>query len=183
MEGGIRMEFKVHNTKIIVIKGDITTFKGDAIVNSAHTSLLKGSGICGVIYKKAGVKNLYDFFNGKTISYGESILSPAFKLDCKYIIHTSAPKWENEENCIHKLENCYKSIIGICENMKIESLAIPCIGMGIYGTPINIGVKVAIDTVLNYMSKESSLKYIYFVCYNDLFEQMYNKYLSINYKV
>ena len=38
--------------KIAVVMGDITAFEDEAIVNSANRSLLKGSGLCKVIYEK-----------------------------------------------------------------------------------------------------------------------------------
>ena len=44
--------------KIAVVMGDITAFEDEAIVNSDNRSLIKGSGLCKVIYEKAGAATL-----------------------------------------------------------------------------------------------------------------------------
>ena len=42
------------NPKIEILISDITKISADAIVNSANTALIKGSGICKAIYEKTG---------------------------------------------------------------------------------------------------------------------------------
>ena len=61
--GNLEMKFEygegdIMPVKIAVVKGDITVFEADAIVNSANRSLLKGSGLCKAIYEKAGEAEL-----------------------------------------------------------------------------------------------------------------------------
>ena len=67
--------------KIAVVRGEITSFEADAIVNSANRSLLKGSGLCKVIYEKAGAAKLTTALqNYGELAVGAAIITPGLKL-------------------------------------------------------------------------------------------------------
>ena len=55
---------------------------------------------------------------------GEAVITPAFNLTCKNIIHTVGPVWnngtDNEEN---HLENCYNNCLKIASDNHLESIA------------------------------------------------------------
>lgn len=101
--------------KIEVIYGDLTVFSCDVIVNSANPSLLAGSGLCGVIHKKAG-KNLEGECKelGK-VEVGLAKLTKSYDLidsGIPWIIHAVGPRWlggANQE--VEKLEETYRSCI------------------------------------------------------------------------
>ncbi len=82
---------------------DILTADADILVLSANPSLLAGSGISGVIHKAAGPKLEAAAKPFAPIEPGQSIITPAFNLPAKYIIHTVCPRYmdgqrgENEQ--------------------------------------------------------------------------------------
>lgn len=95
-------------TKLEVVQGDITQQPDiDAIVNAANDLLEPGGGVCGAIYRAAGVdqldrcvKYLYEPDGDETVPggvpcpTGQCVHTPAFgRLPNRFIIHAVGPVW------------------------------------------------------------------------------------------
>lgn len=162
--------------KVEIINGDITTMKVDAIVNAANRSLLGGGGVDGAIHRKAGKKLLEECKALGGCEIGEAKITKAYKLPCKSIIHTVAPEWycEYEQPKEELLRNCYLNSLKLAEENGVKTIAFPCIGMGIYSCPKEIGTKIAIKTVLNFL-ESSTIEKVFFVCFE---EKIYDYYMN-----
>ncbi len=167
---------------IEIIKADITEMEVDAIVNAANTSLVRGDGVCGAIFNKAGFdldKECQEIGHCDT---GEAVITKGYGLKAKYIIHTVAPIWDNYKNDGTREElfqNCYYNIFQTAIENQIKTIAIPCIGTGLYGCPIELGRNYAFD-----MAKKVEDKFdkIYFVCFRDKELEIYNNWYKYNFK-
>ena len=76
-----------------LVRQDITKMKVDAIVNAANTQLAMGGGVCGAIFRAAGVSHMAaacDRF--APIHTGEAVITPGFNLPSRYVIHTDVYK-------------------------------------------------------------------------------------------
>ena len=84
---------------IRIQKKGITKMEVDAIVNAANEGLWEGGGVCGAIFREAGSKELTAACQAiggcKT---GSAVITPAFKLPAKYIIHAVGPRWNGGDN-------------------------------------------------------------------------------------
>ncbi|MGL5593794.1 MAG: LlaJI family restriction endonuclease [Cetobacterium sp.] len=164
--------------KIEIQVRDITLLEVDIIINSANSNMMRGSGLCGAIFRGAGKELEVECSKYSKLEVGEAILTDGYNLPAKKIVHTVAPKYYLEETDRYEnLKRCYKNIIKIVEENKFKSIAIPCIGMGIYKWPLEEGAKIAIETVLNSITP-GSIEKIYFICGDIEQERIYKKYLA-----
>lgn len=157
---------------IEIIKGDITELDVDAIVNAANNSLLGGGGVDGAIHRKAGKQLLEECITLNGCETGEVKITNGYNLRAKYVIHTVAPKWYDFRitNKEQLLENCYTNSYELAKSKGIKTIAFPCLGMGFYKVPLDIGTKTAIDKAMQY---KDYFEKIYLVCFG---EEEYNNY-------
>jgi len=106
----------VNFCKIRVI--DILQSEADIIVLSANPSLLAGSGISGVIHKAAG-KELEITANALgPIKVCEAIITPAFNLLAKYVVHTVCPRYiDGQRGERELLAEAYRSALSFYDEV------------------------------------------------------------------
>jgi O-acetyl-ADP-ribose deacetylase (regulator of RNase III) len=81
-------------SKIELLNASCADQKVDAVVNAANSGLWAGGGICGVIFQKAGLKQLTEACSAyKTpLNDGDAVITPAFNMtNAKHIIHAVGP--------------------------------------------------------------------------------------------
>ena len=149
--------------KTTLLLADITKTPADVIVNSAHKSLFRGSGVCGAIHKAAGQElekeclEKKDKLGIKWLGVGEVLVTKAYNLPAKYVIHTVGPK--NGVDDINLLKKCYINSIKKADELQAESISFPAIATNIYGVPIEFSAKV-VKEVLNQLEEPNYLKEI-----------------------
>ena len=88
----------------------ITELDTDVIVNAANESLQAGGGVCGAIFKAAGYKELQEACDKIGLcDTGFAVITPAFRLKAKYVIHAVGPVWQGGKNQEpQQLYSCYR---------------------------------------------------------------------------
>lgn len=145
-----------------IVRHDLTKMKVDAIVNAANTELKMGGGVCGAIFKAAGANELShacDEIGG--CSVGEAVITDAFKLAAKYIIHTPGPIWKGgSQREADLLKNCYNHSLELAMKHNCESIAFPLISTGIYGYPKEEALQIAVSTISEFLLQHEMLVYL-----------------------
>lgn len=136
-----------------MIRDDLTRQKTDAIVNAANTGLRPGGGVCGAIFRAAGYDRLEAACHPLApVAVGDAVMTPGFDLPAKYVIHTPGPIWQGGMNGEEELlRSCYRSCLKLAREKGLTSVAFPLISSGIYGYPKAQAIKVAADTIHDFL--------------------------------
>ena len=155
-------------------QGDITTLAADAIVNAANSAMTgcyipNHRCIDNAIHTFAGVQlRLYchaymmEQAGKKGASYaeptGHAMLSPAYNLPAKFILHTVGPivgeALTEEDGKL--LASCYTSCLNLASRHQLESIAFCCISTGEFHFPNDRAAEIAIRTVRDWLVRHPS---------------------------
>src|SRR5688572_7473249 len=167
--------------RISLIRGDITRFEVDAIVNAANSSLMGGGGVDGAIHRAGGPAILEEcraiVARQGGCKTGEAVITTGGYLPAKFVIHTVGPVWNGgKKNEQELLAACYQNSLKLAMAHKLSSIAFPNISTGIYGYPKKEAAEVAITTVSAFLKQNNFSGIIYFVCFD---EENYRLYQSL----
>jgi O-acetyl-ADP-ribose deacetylase (regulator of RNase III) len=189
---GIRSLASFLRGRLIVDLGDITSFKGDAIVNAANSSLMGGGGVDGAIHRAGGPsilaeckvlregraqrqdnEDFQDLQDTRPIypdglPAGQAVATNAGNLPVRRVIHTVGPVWHGGNQGEAKLlASCYSSCLAIAAQENLAEVAFPAISTGVYGYPKAEAASIALGAISSHIANNQIPRSVHLVFYNE----------------
>lgn len=185
------------DARLVLWQGDISTLQCDAIVNAANSQMLGcfrplHGCIDNVENTYAGVQ-LRNYMavqmEKKREQYGADyeqptavpMISPAFNLPSKYIVHVVGPIVSPYLTQTHKdqLAECYLASLDLAAENSCENIAFCCISTGVFMFPQDKAAEIAVKTVKKWLDghPDSCMKKVIFNVFKDSDLQIYQKLL------
>ena len=135
-----------------IIRQDITKMGVDAMVNTTNEEMVGYSGVDLAVHTLAGKELDDECASIAPLGLGQAKITKGYNLPCKYIIHTSGPRWRGGllgEDII--LRSCYIESLKLAVKNGCTSVAFPLISAGVYQYPKDQVLKFAIQTITEFL--------------------------------
>ncbi|KAL0049575.1 hypothetical protein WJX82_005171 [Trebouxia sp. C0006] len=161
-----------NEAQLVIQKGDITQWEGDAVVNAANGRMLGGGGVDGAIHRAAGpgllqaCRRYPDLLNERCPT-GDARVTLAYELPCKWIIHTVGPIYNSRRSreSQAQLISAYMSSLAVANGIGATTIAFPAISCGIYGYPLQAACTAALQSCFE---NSGDLKEVHFVLFGEV---------------
>lgn len=162
--------------KLSAMRADIATLSVDAIVNAANSALAGGGGVDGAIHRAAGPELSQACRQLGGCPTGQARLTPGYNLRAQYIIHTVGPVWSGGDRGEPELlAACYRNSLTLAAAHNVRRLAFPCIGTGVYGYPLELAARTAVNTVRETLKDFEGIEEVIFCCFSAGDLQVYQR--------
>ena len=155
--------------RIVLVEGDITEQRVDAIVNPANATLLGGGGVDGAIHGRGGPSILEACRRIRATEWpdglptGRAVATTGGDLPARWVIHTVGPVYAREEDPATLLSSCHTESLRVADELGAALVAFPAISTGVYGYPVDGAALVAVEAV---RTAETSVREVRFVLFD-----------------
>jgi O-acetyl-ADP-ribose deacetylase (regulator of RNase III) len=150
---------------IVLRQGDLTEADVDAIVNAANNDLMLGGGVAGAIRVKGGPAIQQECDSIGTIPLGEAAITGAGLLRARHVIHAASMRLGESTSEANLRAATRNSLMRANEN-SLKTIALPAIGTGIAGFPIERCAQVMLEEVRAQLGGPSTLERVEFVLFD-----------------
>jgi O-acetyl-ADP-ribose deacetylase (regulator of RNase III) len=152
--------------RIALREGDITREAVDAVVNAANSALQLGAGVAGAIRERGGPSIQEECDRIGPIEVGAAAVTGAGALPARFVLHaaTMPPGGRATEESVR---SALRASLALADAQGCRSVAVPALGAGIAGFPLQRCAEVLLEEARRHLSGETGLEEIRFVLFGE----------------
>lgn len=147
-----------------VARGDITTWKADAIITAASPMLTSREGLNGRIIERGGPDLLERLGERAETEAGDVYLTPGFSLPARHVLHAISPALRgglDEDAAL--LEACYRKCFGILRVIGARTVGVAALGIAEQRVPSQAAVRIAVQVAREELARSPAIAALDFV--------------------
>jgi O-acetyl-ADP-ribose deacetylase (regulator of RNase III) len=172
-------ELRVGDGVLRLVEGDITRVRADALVNAANAALAGGGGVDGAIHRAGGPSIMEECRRIGGCPTGSAVVTGAGNLPARFVIHAVAPVWwGGTRGEPDMLASAYRESFRLAEERGVGSMALPSLGTGAYGYPLDRAAPVALRAALDHLRCGRPPREVTFVLWGERAMRAYERALD-----
>lgn len=133
--------------QVHVTQADITSLPVNAIVNPANSRGIMGSGVSGAIRHQGGDAIQAEAMSRAPIAVGAALVTGAGELPAQHVIHAPTMEEPGMQIGAENVRRAARAALIAAAAQKVQVLAIPGIGTGIGGVPIDESARAIVEEI------------------------------------
>jgi O-acetyl-ADP-ribose deacetylase (regulator of RNase III) len=147
-----------------VVVGDLTNQAVDLLVNATDRSLSGGGGVDGAVHRRAGPELAQACAAHGPLGYGRAVVTPGFRLPAARVAHVTTRSWRGgAAQELELLKAAYGAAFAAAGALHARTVALPAIGTGAYGYPLEPATDVAVAAAVEALRQDPRLTVVRFV--------------------
>ncbi len=147
---------EVNGAAVVVLEGDLTAQRVDAVVNAANERLAHDGGVAAALARAGGpaVQGESDAWVGEhgSVKPGTAAITTAGAMAARWIIHVVGPRWREGQDNEGLLRQAVRAALDTARDLGATSIALPAISAGIFGYPRNEATTVIADETRQWLA-------------------------------
>jgi len=132
----------------VIIDGDLVEQDVDAIVNAANNDLVLGGGVAGAVRRRGGPSIQSECDAHGRISVGGAAITGGGELPARHVIHAASMSLGGRTTGT-ALKSSMNEAFKLARRHELRTLAVPAVGTGIAGFPIDECARVMADCLMD----------------------------------
>src|SRR5438874_8026527 len=131
---------------IEVAEGDIAAEDVDAVVNAANNHFWMGAGVAGALKARGGASIEAEAMAQGPVEPGACVITSGGRLRARHVIH-AAVMGQDLQTSAAIIDRATRNALRMADVHELESIALPALGTGVGGFPIDECARIMIDAI------------------------------------